>query len=196
MTLRCCNTLILVYTFNDWEELQKQKMPQGCAGLARPTNMLDVCDLAQIWHYFNPATICRCWIAVGLLNPDQESLLDAVSGGSRRGLRTATLRCYVCYQNKDAYIDELTTLFAKCQVGPKDGEELPDFKGLSEDAILSAMEEWIEMEEDQEVVLIELENEAEAEDDVLEKPKEADEVEYDECRPSGDVEGEQEEKEE
>eukprot|EP00961_Rhodomonas_salina_P214793 2901065-Rhodomonas_salina.1 len=64
-------------------------------------------------------------------------------------------------------------------VGPKDGEELPDFQELSEDAIWSAMEEWIEMEEDPEVVLFELENEAEAEDDGLEKTKEAYEVEDD-----------------
>eukprot|EP00961_Rhodomonas_salina_P087456 1176315-Rhodomonas_salina.1 len=50
------------------------------------------------------------------------------------------------------------------------------------------------MEEDPEVVLIELENEAQAEDEVLEKRKEADEVEDDERGPSGDVEGEQEER--
>eukprot|EP00961_Rhodomonas_salina_P290953 3931466-Rhodomonas_salina.1 len=73
---------------------------------------------------------------------------------------------------------------------------MPDFKGLSEDAIQSAMEEWIEMDEDQEVVLIELENEAEAGEEVLENPKKANEVEDDEGRPSGDVEGGQEEEEE
>eukprot|EP00961_Rhodomonas_salina_P247502 3344058-Rhodomonas_salina.1 len=125
--------------------------------------MLDVCDLlSQIWRDLNPATICRCWIASGILNPDQESVLDSHSWG----WRTEMGGCFVHDQNKDADIDELTALFAKCQAGPKDTEEgeMPDFKGLSEDAIWSAMEEWIEMEEDPEVVLIELENEAEAED--------------------------------
>eukprot|EP00961_Rhodomonas_salina_P183545 2477582-Rhodomonas_salina.1 len=65
-------------------------MLRGCTGLAQgsPQNMLDVCDLlAQIWRDFNPATICRCWIASGILFPDQEAILDEHS----RGSRTATL---------------------------------------------------------------------------------------------------------
>ncbi len=41
---------------------------------------------------------------------------------------------------------------------------MPDFNGVAKEDVRAAVEEWIDMEENPEVVLIELENEAEAED--------------------------------
>jgi hypothetical protein len=56
-------------------------MQTGLAGLAQGNqqSMLHVSNLlTRIWSMFKPVTICRCWIAAGILNAEQDSLLDNI----------------------------------------------------------------------------------------------------------------------
>ena len=157
--------LLLVETFDEWESLQEKaaSMPRGCAGVAQgsPPNMLDVCELlAEIWENFRPSTIARCWVAAGILNAEQDRALDEASSSEKlprgKGVRI---------QSKDADVDEITGMLAALAVPKRQGDEdFLDFQELDQSQVKAAVEEWIDMEQDPEVALIELENEADEED--------------------------------
>jgi hypothetical protein len=68
------------------------------------------------------------------------------------------------HQSKDTDVDELTKLLSQAELVADEDSDMPDFNSVAEEDVWAAVEEWIDMEENPEVVLIELENEAEAED--------------------------------
>ena len=67
--------------------------------------------------------------------------------------------------SKDTDVDEITGMLAALAIPKQQGnEDFLDFQELDHSQVKAAVEEWIDMEQDPEVALIELENEADEED--------------------------------
>ncbi|CAN0145462.1 unnamed protein product [Pylaiella littoralis] len=156
----------LAALIEDWDTVRARKIRKGCRGLsdAGQATMLDVTEiLSQKWESFSDQTIVRCWLKATILPREHE---DALKGRDTRLDR----------EDKDAAaLDDLCDMVKKMSMPESakglDARSMPRLlsdnlfvesaSGLTEQEVRSAVETWLSVEDDEEVLREEVELEME-----------------------------------